>query len=151
MLQRHLLSQSILGPVDTLQVGFISTLVLFCNLHILEAVLLTSNARNGGRARDAAREADAVMKRLRTSAMRMSRDMTVMGTRMRSVEPVRHHTTSSNIQLPTSLPQNSVIKVCRPKSDNNSHNISVDVQYRQNKSFQVNLILTFGHEIFKLW
>ena len=106
-------------------------------------MLLTSNARNGGRARDAAREADAVM--------RMSREMTVMGTRMRSVEPVRHHTMSSNIQLPTSLPQNSVIKVCRPKSDNISHNILVDVQYHKRKPFQVNLILTFGHETFKLW
>ena len=114
-------------------------------------MLLTSNARNGGRGRDAAREVDVVMKRLRTSAMRMSREMTVMGTRMRSVEPVRHHTMSSNIQLPTSLPQNSVIKVCRPKSDNNSHNISVDVQYHKRKPFQVNLILTFGLETFKLW
>ena len=85
---------------------------------------MTSNVRNGGRGGDAASEVGVVTRRLRISVMIMSRGMPVMGTRMRSVEPVRHHTTSSNIQLPTSLPQNSVIKVCRPKSDNNYPDIS---------------------------
>ena len=65
-----------------------------------------------------------MMRMMRISVMRMSRKMSVMGARMRYVEPVRHHTTSQSIQLPTSLPKNYVIKVCRPKSDDNHPNIS---------------------------
>ena len=53
-----------------------------------------SSVRNGGQAGDAALEAGVVTRMRMISVSRMSLEMSVLGARMRSVEPVRHHTTS---------------------------------------------------------